>query len=144
MSTHPIPAGTVNFPVNMPKALRLSAGRFSTISGARSVGSWIRGLVSLEVAGWRGNVQRGASDIVAMDDEGERLFASIAADGVVTAEEFATFRAYQRREREADERHNAIAHLEPVDVPASVIDEARVAMERAMEPMIAAAKGVAS
>lgn len=144
MATHALPTGTVNFPVNMPKELRLSAGRFSTLIGANSTGSWIRGLVSLEVTGWRGNVQRGASDIVAMDDEGERLFARIATDGVVTAEEIAAFRAYQRREREADERHNAIAHLEPVDVPASVLDEARAAMEQAMGGMIDARKGVAS
>lgn len=100
MSTHPIPAGTVNFPVNMPKPLRAALGRFSTLSGFRSVGSWIRGLLSLEVTGWRRHVQDGAAGIV--------------------------------------------AHLEPVDVPASVVEEARAAMERAMGPMIAAVKGVAS
>lgn len=144
MSTHPLPIGTCNFPVNLPKPLRAALGRFSTLSGARSLGSWIRGILSLEVTGWRGNVQRGAAGIVAMDDDCERLFAQISADGVVTVEEFAAFREYQIRERETDERHSAVAHLEPVDVDASVIEEARAAMERAMGPMSAAAKEVAS
>ena len=44
MSTHALPAGTVNFPVNMPKELRLAAGRFADRIAGMSLGRWIRGL----------------------------------------------------------------------------------------------------
>lgn len=44
MSTHPIPHGTVNFPVNMPLALRLDAGRLAFMHD-ESLGRWVRELI---------------------------------------------------------------------------------------------------
>ena len=56
MSTHALPAGTCNFPVNMPKPMRAALGRFSNLQGFRSIGAWIRGVLSLYVGvvrlGW--------------------------------------------------------------------------------------------
>jgi len=144
MSTNPIPAGTCNFPVNMPKPMRAALGRFSTLQGFRSVGAWIRGVLSLEVTGWRSHVQSGAAGICAMNNEGERLFAAIAEDGVITAEEAAEFRAYQLCEREADEAHSAIAHLDPVESSAAELAEARAEMERVTGGMLPTAKEVAA
>ena len=142
MSTNPIPAGTCNFPVNMPKPMRAALGRFSTLHGFRSVGAWIRGVLSLEVTGWRSHVQSGAAGICAMNDEGERLFAAIAADGQITPEELEVFRSYQRRERAADESHSAIAHLEPVESSAAELAEARAEMERVTGGMLPATEVV--
>lgn len=42
MSTHAIPRGTCNFPVNMPREMRREVGRLATIEGAPSVGAWVR------------------------------------------------------------------------------------------------------
>lgn len=48
MSTRPIPAGTVNFPVNMPEDLRRDAGRLAFCAG-ESLGAWVREMIAAKV-----------------------------------------------------------------------------------------------
>lgn len=50
MATNPIPAGTVNFPVNMPEEQRRKLGRLATIEGARSVGAYVREMVAERIS----------------------------------------------------------------------------------------------
>lgn len=42
MPTRPIPAGTVNFPVNMPTGFRQRLGRFAYLCQAPSIGAFVR------------------------------------------------------------------------------------------------------
>jgi len=44
MPTNPIPAGTVNFPVNMPVEMRREAGRVATMHD-EALGRWVRELI---------------------------------------------------------------------------------------------------
>lgn len=48
MATKPIPAGSVNFPVNMPKTIRQEVGRLAFIEG-KALGAMIREMLSLRV-----------------------------------------------------------------------------------------------
>jgi hypothetical protein len=50
--TKPIPAGTVNFPVNMPRELRLQAGRHA-FQKDKSLGEWVRELITAGLAATR-------------------------------------------------------------------------------------------
>lgn len=49
MATKPLPAGTVNFPVNMPSDLRADIGRLAYIENAQSIGAFIREMIQQRV-----------------------------------------------------------------------------------------------
>lgn len=48
MPTRPLPAGTCNFPVNLPIPLRRDAGRVAYMHG-EALGRWVRELIEREV-----------------------------------------------------------------------------------------------
>lgn len=50
MSTHALPRGTCNFPVNMPVEFRRELGRMATIEHAPSVGAWVREVIEERIA----------------------------------------------------------------------------------------------
>jgi hypothetical protein len=58
MPTRPLPAGTVNFAVNLPVPLRRDAGRLAFMQGD-ALGRWVREMIEREVVAAR---LRGAID----------------------------------------------------------------------------------
>lgn len=133
MSTHALPTGTVNFPVNLPVALRLAAGRFAYQVANMSLGRWVRGLISREVCGFTAGLRRGSAQVAELNHEGRSLFDRIAADGRITPDEAEAYRAYLSREATVDAAMRAPFTASPVDASAALHAEARAEMERMSE-----------